>query len=858
MKKICLDNKVTILTQSTGLLPVVALQVWVDFGSADEPVEWAGVAHVIEHMLFKGAEGRPGQELAKKVEAWGGNVNAWTSFDETVYHLVLPTRHFGRAVDLLAQTVLHPAFDQSELDREKLVILEEIHQGKDQPTHLCSESLFATVFRRHPYGRPIIGFDETVRKIDSKVLRKIHAKHYRGPNLTVVATGAIDETKAAKALSLAFAEAPKGRRTTHRPTEPLQKRPRKIANPAPVEESTFMLGFPIPGFGHEDMAALSVLSGLLGEGESSRLNLALRRREPLCSDIYSYAYSPKDQGLFVVGGAARPNLVPTAVDRAAQVIEEITTKPVSSEELDKVRGMIRADTLFRSETVQGEARKLGYYQLMTDDPDYEEKYLDRLERLTPMAVLDVSRRYLTVSSTTLALVHPESASPAAKSLAGRLLDIAKPHLAAKKAGHRPMRKERSGIYRTKLSNGLTLLVLPDPSTPVVALRAMWFGGLLAEPPSRNGLSTLTAELLTRGTRQRPADAVVTQMEALGGSIASSSGRNTLSLQAEFPSRHWDEATDIFLDSLLEAGFDETEFELAQKALIGDLVARQDNPAAVAFDLFRKSLFGAKHPYGRPLPGRVETVSKLTVAQVRRFHRSLLQPRRMVLAAAGDVDPEAFAVMVEQRLSFEGRGESFKLPAPPSFPRRPKEAFFPMKRQQAHLIVGYPGLQIEDEDRFAMRILSDVLGGQSGRLFVHLRDQQGLAYHVGFYTLLGLAPGYAAAYMATDPTRIDEALEGLKRELAAIRDNPPSARAIRQAKTHIAGSHVISRQTRHSLASSMAIDELYGLGHDAFLRYPKRIEAVTEAQVAACAARLIDESREVVVMVSPSRTGGQEQ
>ncbi len=512
--------------------------------------------------------------------------------------------------------------------------------------------------------------------------------------------------------------------------------------------------------------------------------------------------------------------------------------------------MVRADVLFRSETVQGEARRLGYYQTMAGDPNYEDQYLARLDSITPLDVMSAARKYFPPEKTTFALVHPESERATGKRLIKELTAGVTGRLGSSVAKTTPMKKQASGVYKKVLENGLTILILPRQGTPVVAVRAMWLGGLLAESPSRNGLSTLTAELLTRGTESRPGDEVVRQIESLGGALSASSGRNTLSLQAEFPSKHWDEATGIFLDSLLNSSFEDSEFELAKQALLDDLTARRDNPAAQAFDLFRQTLFGSRHPYGRPLPGTIETVETLSAPMARRFHKALIQPNRMVLAAAGDMDPDGFAELVERGMSLKAGKGTMKPPARPSFPKRPRLARASMKRQQAHIVLGYPGLRVDDEDRFALRVLMGVLGGQSGRLFVHLRDRRGLAYHVGFYTLHGLAPGYAAAYMATDPSRLEEAIEGLRNELGTVRDNPPSNREIQKAKTHIIGSHLIGRQTRSAMVNSLTIDELYGLGHDAFLRYPDRIQDVTRDDVAACAHRILDPSREVCALVAP--------
>ncbi len=158
-----LDNGLRVVIEENHTSPVVALEAWVDVGSASEPPDLAGIAHVFEHMLFKGTERRAVGEIARDVESVGGDINAWTSFDETVYHLVLPSRHFGEGLDILSDALQNSAFDPAELERELKVVLEELKQGEDSPARVSSQSLFATAYQRHPYRRPVIGAVRTVR-----------------------------------------------------------------------------------------------------------------------------------------------------------------------------------------------------------------------------------------------------------------------------------------------------------------------------------------------------------------------------------------------------------------------------------------------------------------------------------------------------------------------------------------------------------------------------------------------------------------------------------------------------------------------------------------------------------------------
>ncbi|MCD6496876.1 MAG: insulinase family protein [Deltaproteobacteria bacterium] len=866
MLKKRLANGVTVIVQKRNLTPVVAIQTWVRFGSADEPEQRAGVAHVIEHMLFKGSQGRPAGELAKKVEAAGGQINAWTSFDQTVYHLVVPSARFNTALALLANAVTKPAFDADELAREKQVILEELRQGEDRPGHLCSERLFRSAFRQHPYGRPIIGYRNTVEGIGRRDLVDVHRHHYRGPNVTVSVTGDIDEIKGYRLVAKHFAALPSAHHVGTRPVEPEQRRHRTVCQSASVEELYVMAGFHIPGLKHPDTPACDLLSVILGQGDSSRLNVALRRRAPLCTAVYTYAYTPKDSGLFVLGATIPMATMDGALSGIGQELSRVVTECIDAHELDKAIQMTLADTLFQSETVQGEARRLGYYETLTGNPEYEQEYLIRMRSLTPNALLAVARKYLHPGNMTISIVHPKqvvvaspkTGKPIHKKLAGRVVTTqirdrltAALTVKSRPFSTRPPKRTTSGIYRHVTKSGATVLLMPTDGAPVTSMRTTWLGGLRAETRDRNGISNLTAEMLTRGTNARPGDAAVRQIESFGGAIDGSSGRNTIGLRTELPSEHWQEALDILIDCMTDPVFDPSEFALAREAALHDIEARQDDLATVAFDLFRSKLYGS-HPYGMPLPGRKETVSALTARQVQLYHQRLCRPKNLVLAAAGDVDPAAFFDAVERLLPSK-RLQAPKLPSRKiRFPKNPITAEAHRDRQQVHLVLGFPGTTVDSPDRYPLLVMMSILGGQGGRLFVNLRDKKGLAYQVAAYSVEGLDPGFLGTYIATYPDKVEVAVAGLWKELERLRDKPVGKKELEEVQNHLVGNHLIAFQRRDTMATSIALNELYGIGCDEHAKYEQRILNVSARDVKQSAQRYLDRKHSVLVLAGPNR------
>jgi zinc protease len=289
-----LDNGLTLLCEPMRSAPVVALQAWVNVGSADEAQDLAGVAHLHEHMLFKGTERRGVGEIARTVEAAGGEINAWTSFDQTVYHVVLAASEMATGVDILADALQRSAFDAGELSREIEVVVEEIRRAQDTPSRRVSNALFELAYDRHPYRRPVLGTAETVRGLTRERVVGFYKKHYRPDRTTVVAVGDFDPEELARLVQRSFAgwQAAAAAPLVDRAAEPPQTQARARLLVEDVREARLAVAWHVPGLRHEDIAAIDALSMILGHGEGSRLFVEVRRRRELVNDTYAYAYTP--------------------------------------------------------------------------------------------------------------------------------------------------------------------------------------------------------------------------------------------------------------------------------------------------------------------------------------------------------------------------------------------------------------------------------------------------------------------------------------------------------------------------------------------------------------------------------------
>jgi zinc protease len=870
--ELTLDNGLRVILQENHAAPVVAMQAWVAVGSADEPPPLAGVAHVFEHMLFKGTKRRGVGQIAREVEAAGGDINAWTSFDETVYHLVLASRFFDTGLDILADALVNPTFDPAELERERKVVLEEIRQGRDNPERVLSQMLFSAAYKTHAYGRPTIGSEATVAALTRDQVVAFFQRHYVGRNVTLVVAGDFDAAAAERKVAAAFAPMRRGEASPARPAEPAQTAPRTVVAAArDVREARLLMSFHTPPIEHQDVAALDLLAVILGQGDSSRLHLELSRNRQLVTGARAFMFTSRDGGMLVAGASMPPGRVEEAARVLLDEALRLGRQEVSPDELAKARAILESAIVYDKETVQGYARKVGFFASVAGDASREERYFDQVRRVTPADVKEAAARYLRAANLTTAVLIPDGgvAAAAKGGVPGDLASRLTRALDAVAAGAEARADRRAalaaasagpagGVARVVLPSGVRVLVLRDPSVPVVSVEAVWPGGLRNEDARTNGVSSLLAAVLPRGTRGRSAEQIETEVEGMAGQLSGFAGRNALGLRAEVLAAHWERGLELLVDCIRNPRIAEDEVERERRVILQDIRAQQDNLGQVALHLFQTTLW-QRHPYRLDVVGSVDAVSSLTRRKLVEHYRRYYPTSALTIAVVGDVDAERVLAKVQSLFAdapavppAPPAGSPGPAPTPAAEPPRdaPAEVFQLMPREQAHVVIGYPGATVKDADRFALEILSQILSGQGGRLFIELREKQSLAYQVSATSVEGIDPGYFAVYLACSPANLDQGVRGIRAELGRVAADGVTREEVERARKHLIGAQAIGLQRRSALADAIALGEAYGRGWRDYRRYGEEIDKVTPDDVRRVARKYLDTRREVVAVVKP--------
>ncbi|MBM3298874.1 MAG: insulinase family protein, partial [Deltaproteobacteria bacterium] len=408
MAQFALSNGLELLVVEDHNRKVAALQLWVKVGSADEGPSERGISHLIEHMAFKGTARRGVGEIASEVEALGGDINAYTSWDETVFHITVPSKAAMQGLDILLDAVLRPSLDPEELEKEKQVVLEEILEGDERPASKSSKLLFETAYAQSPYKYPIIGYKEIVETFTRDDIIAFRKKWYVPENMLLLIAGDVD-TNAVKSEveRLTSGLKPAGFFRPPKPEEPPQTEMRSsLVRDKNAKETRLHLAYHIQSIRGNDVNALDVTGDLLGGRENSRLGRVLKKEKQLVNSISAYALTPKDPGLMVISATMDAKNLEAALEAIMDQLDLLAKEAPAADELERAKIQLESQHVYARETVQGIARSVGNFAADLGDPYYEHKYLALNSLVTPDQVTRVVSRYMTYPNATLAVLIP--------------------------------------------------------------------------------------------------------------------------------------------------------------------------------------------------------------------------------------------------------------------------------------------------------------------------------------------------------------------------------------------------------------------------------------------------------------------
>ncbi|MDD3472105.1 MAG: pitrilysin family protein, partial [Syntrophaceae bacterium] len=844
-----LSNGLEVFVKEDHARKVAAIQRWVMVGSADEEPNERGLSHLLEHMAFKGTERRGVGKIAAEVEALGGEVNAYTSWDETVYFITAPSTVVNQALDILTDAVFKPKIDQTELEKEKQVVLEEILESEERPERKASKLLMKTVYTKSPYQFPIIGFRDTVEKISREDIFSFRKKWYVPENMFFLIVGDVDTTKLLPELEKLTEDLkPTGFFRPPRAVEPLQKQVRTaFLRDNNARETRLNIAFHIPGIKANDVNALDLAGDILGARDSSRLVKTLKKEKALVNSISAYALTPKDPGIMVVSATLEARNLEAVTRGIMEEISKLATEPPSIDELERAKVHIESQHIYARETVQGMCRSIGSFRADLGDAYYEEKYLTLIRAVTPEEISRVAKSYLFAPNATISVLLPSNTSTD--------FDVASLAQIVESFGTLSSGGDINNVgihkaHETVLPNGIKVVLLRDDSNPAVSLRIAHQGGKRYETRETEGIMNFISQMLPKGAADLDETQLFNKVEDMGGRLAGFSGYDSFGLSATFFSRFLDQGLELLAKIHRDPTFPEDKLERERLLIINRIKTEPDRPIQYAFSELNKILF-RDHPYGFNKEGTLATVAGFSSKDLRETYSLYAVPGNTVITVVGEMDPQKALKKISELF---GTIPSKKLDAPKVPGEKPLQGVSENKilipRAKAHIAIGFPAVSIYDPDRYPLEVLNNLLSGQGGRLFLQLRDRESLAYVVASFVRPGVDPGLFGFYIACDTLKVDKAMEGLFREIGKVRIDSLAEKEVKDSINNLVGNHLINLQSSWSRSENSALNTLYGLGYDYDSEYVKKISQVTPEDVKRVAQKYLDPEKCAILKILP--------
>jgi zinc protease len=852
-----LSNGLKVILSEDHSAPTIAVAVVYNVGSRDDPPGRSGFAHLFEHMMFAGSLNVGMGEHQILVSTQGGNPNGQTFPDHTQFWETLPANQLDLALFLEADRMRSLRLDEARLRTERRTVLAERAQRIDNaPFGRVMDTLFETLYDVPGYKRPLLGSPQDLQAATLQEVTDFFKVFYAPNNAVLTVVGDFRPADARAKIENYFQHIP-AQPPAPVPdlTEPEQTAERRLAMDDPLaSESRVFVAYKMPPGRSDDWESLEVLSGILADGDSSRLHQKLVKETEVATGIGSQTERRSGTGTLLVMALPAPRHDAASMLKGMDdEIGRVRDLGVSADEVARARNRIRLARATALQQTAPRAYLLGEYETKYGGAEGVNTRVQRLDAVTPASVQKAASTYLTPAHRTVLTVTPggtrppPQAAPANAEAAGAAISV-------ERLGRAPISKEvlRVTLPRPRestLDNGLTLLVAEDRRAPLVSVRFEIRGaGRLQDPAGRPGTAATVATMIREGTATRSSRDVAQQLDTYGATfVAGAAGDPGAStIQATGLSETFDAWFPVIADLAANAAFPSDELTTAKRRLSAGWRAGLASSANASFDIYTRAVYG--DAAGAPIDEH--SFDEMTRDELLAWHREHYTPSNTVLTVAGAISADAAERRIRESLS--GWKKSGFTEQPVSMPAAPPRRAHIQDRPgavQTSIFVGASAVERVNPDYLALFVANRVLGGTpAARLFVKLREERGLTTGV-FSVLTGLKSGGDwRSYGDVTAARQGEALDLILAEIGRMATEPVPAAELESAKRSIVASFALTLEQLAQDVSYMTTRRIYGLSPDYWDRYPEKIMAVSAEDVLRVSGKYLAPERLQIVAV----------
>lgn len=819
-----LKNKLkTLFVHSPGST-AGTVQIWFRAGSALEQTDNEGIAHFLEHMFFKGTETRPGAMIAHDVESFGGEVNAFTSFDYTCYYINTPNIKLGNSIDILLDMVSHPMFKEEDLIPERNVVFEEFRRSIDSPSQFAFARLQNSAFEG-AYSHQILGREETIKNFSIDQLNHFRKNYYNLSNALLIVAGDMSQ-KDELIKTIEKYKLPEGPESEF-PEFELKSQPTTDLHQKEVGMTTLTMVIKSPTYSEKEAASEDLAINCLGFGETSRLHNALVLDKTLANVASSSTMFMAKGGAHFIRLVFPHKNMNELLKKFLSTVKEALKDGLANDEVAKIKNQYLSSKIYERESIESFAFSLGHSYAQNGDIKCEEDFIEKIKGTSPNAVNQSLKKIFTRDvHISIQLPKEANAQKTKKELTDfqkKLKELKVSLGGAAKAKYKIDRsKFDQQVELVKIKPGVSLIYRQNKMTPTFVLQAYLRGGLTEETVKTNGSYHLISAMLTKGHSKISFDKIKKSLEEKSSSISGFSGKNAYGLLMHGLSDNLQELFPHFKGALtspdMPTKYLNHEKQLAQRALVN----QKEDPVKQCFKEVQRLFFGT-HPYALSPIGTEKTLKAITQKSLLDTHKKNLKTKELVLTYCGDADLQEVLAMLEPLFAELPARKSQKLNFKKYKSTVNQESFIAFNREQTQIFYGIPCGKMGSPENLYLKMLTTHLSGQSSELFVEVRDRQGLCYSAQPVHFSAIEGGYFGIYMASGFDKVNPAIAAIKDIIHRIKDNGLPEEDFNRIKNMIKGQNLINVQTNEDFASVYSVPVLQAQGLDYYHNGNREIE-----------------------------------
>jgi zinc protease len=839
------NNLETLFIDSPGS-NAASVQIWFRAGSALENQENQGIAHFLEHMFFKGTEKRPGSALTHQVESFGGEMNAFTSFDYTCYYINSPNNHLPTVVEILMDMISNPVFKNEDIVPERGVVFEEYRRSQDNPGQFGFQRLQENCFQ-DGYKHPILGAEKTIKNFSQDQLKNFRKNFYNLSNSLFVVAGDLKEKEKIVSIIEKY-KVPEGPKSDF-PKFSLKDQDTFEVHQQDVKMSRLTLAISTPLLTDPKSPAEDLVLNCLGHGETSRLYRKLVAESSMANSVSASTMFMNKGGVHFINLTFPHKNLPKIIKSITSLWGDAIKDGFTKEEIGKIKNQYVASKIYEKETLESYAFSLGSGFAQTGNIFGHEEFLEKLKKTT---LHQVNQSLLEISGRS---IHIGLQIPKENSIEDATDQIKKFQKSLKSLDKKSKPKSKTKTMKSdfdpqvqivKLKEGINLLYRKNETSPTFVFHGYIKGGLTDENPQSNGSYNLISALLTKGFKDISEKEIKHVIENNSANLNGFSGKNAYGLTLHGISENLPTLFPFFTGCFLKSKMAPKDFIHEREMVFRSLDNQDKNPLQQCFKKIDNLMF-FQHPYSMNILGSKESLKKLNSKKLLGIHKSNLKKKEILFSYCGNQELEEIIELLTDPLKLL---PARKVKAPLAKKINPitnQKEFITFDREQTQIFIGFPSGKMGDKENLYLKMLTTHFSGQSSELFVEVRDKKGLAYSAQPIHMQGLEGGYWGIYMASGHDKVKEAVKTIHEILDRVSQKGLKKEEFERIKSMIEGQDLINIQTNEDYANIYSIPLLQGLGVDYFYKNNEKIKHLQYDDFQNQIQKILSRKRNIVVV-----------